>query len=1013
MLGGDGPIVKALDRLFLGAISAATVGGSEVALGLIDGKLEVARLSRELISGLRDRFNGLSRYNRTQRLEAAHAIIVTVAFFEALEGLNLPFSTGDVHLTHEDVLRVSHPRAIHHLVNTPFWLPAMHRPFEDNLHELETHYGTLSTRYRAFLSGLGLWDRLDETQRARTNHALKVETPPAAVLRYAALYRQLCVDFPEFALWADLGQQHATRDVVRSGFAELEAALTGLAPGRVPTHQLQSIAKANRAPLNEPIYRATDLPARLRMPTLEAAYVTPSFRTMETESAANLSVDDRWIGAVRNDLAAFLAAYVTSSRALAAPLVVLGQPGAGKSVLTKMVAAQLPAGQFLPIRVPLRSVPAEAPIQEQIEHAVKLLTHERVDWADLARSAAESGVVPVVLLDGLDELLQATGVHQANYLTEVARFQREEQAQDRAVAVIVTTRTAVADRCRLPEDSLALRLEPFDYHQIAAWLAVWNSANESYFRRERLRPLPPETATTQWELASQPLLLFMLALYDADKNALQAETETLAKAELYRRLLTRFAVREVGKHHPRLSEDGVAEAVDGKLLRLAIAAFGMLNRGRQWVTSQELDRDLAALLPSGPGSSEGFTARITAAEEVIGGFFFVHKAQAEQADNTLKTYEFLHATFGEYLVAFLLNRVIEQLRAQSGPTVFGGTHLQDGMLYALTSFSVLTDRAPVLGFLDELMGSSGEHRSLLLRLFRQREHRTDHSFSDYQPQPHTMIRRQACFSVNMVLLVAIAHVNLSAKELFGSKDDPVPVWRRLALLWKSALLDEEWQSLIGNLLVYRTMHEKQRDLQLGVRRVARLRQAPEPDWFQQDDLSDFYGEQSFLCLPSLELASHGTYELGLTHVPGAVRSLMDIWSGDDSSSDAYMRAANVHAIARLTSKARLFQTLARDIAQMPSDEAKAVLTHLADLAEGPRDVDQWVICALEVIARDSDALTLRPDALRDAVVARTRWNTTLVELGFALAAPPTESELAEVREADPILWHRARRAFNL
>ncbi|MGH3760180.1 hypothetical protein [Actinophytocola sp.] len=38
------------------------------------------------------------------------------------------------------------------------------------------------------------------------------------------------------------------------------------------------------------------------------------------------------------------------------------------------------------------------------------------------------------------------------------------------------------------------------------------------------------------------------------------------------------------------------------------------------------------------------------AQTVIGRFFLVHEAQASRDNARLKTYEFLHATFSEYLL---------------------------------------------------------------------------------------------------------------------------------------------------------------------------------------------------------------------------------------------------------------------------------------------------------------------------------------------------------------------------
>ena len=110
-----------------------------------------------------------------------------------------------------------------------------------------------------------------------------------------------------------------------------------------------------------------------------------------------------------------------------------------------MLAARLPAADFLVVRVPLREVPIELDLQDQIEHAVRRETGERITWPDLTRAAG--GALPLVLLDGFDELLQVTGVSQSDYLLKIAEFQEREAVLDRPVAIVVTSRSAVANCC--------------------------------------------------------------------------------------------------------------------------------------------------------------------------------------------------------------------------------------------------------------------------------------------------------------------------------------------------------------------------------------------------------------------------------------------------------------------------------------------------------------------------------------------------------------------------------------
>ena len=81
------------------------------------------------------------------------------------------------------------------------------------------------------------------------------------------------------------------------------------------------------------------------------------------------------------------------------------------------------------------------------------------------------------MLDGFDELLQAAGVNRYDYLEQVREFQRRQLAIGRPVAVIVTSRTVVADRVRYPAGSVALQLQPFDDDQVRQWLMVWRRHN--------------------------------------------------------------------------------------------------------------------------------------------------------------------------------------------------------------------------------------------------------------------------------------------------------------------------------------------------------------------------------------------------------------------------------------------------------------------------------------------------------------------------------------------------------
>jgi hypothetical protein len=192
-------------------------------------------------------------------------------------------------------------------------------------------------------------------------------------------------------------------------------------------------------------------------------------------------------------------------------------------------------------------------------------------WVPVADSA--DGALPVIILDGFDELLQATGVDRSDYLERVQEFQQQQEAMGLPVVVIITTRTVVADRARFPQGTTAIKLDPFDEPRISRLVGIWNRANARTANGDgdSNGALTTEAVLRYRDLAEQPLLLMMLLIYDAEDGALRHTDRHLTHGELYERLLAMFARREVDKHHSGLGRDDLAEAVEGELRRLEVA----------------------------------------------------------------------------------------------------------------------------------------------------------------------------------------------------------------------------------------------------------------------------------------------------------------------------------------------------------------------------------------------------------------------------------------------------------
>ncbi|MER6957404.1 hypothetical protein [Streptomyces sp. NPDC000618] len=800
-----------------GALTAATGPAPELVLSLFGADAQLAELSRSLVSSTAERIQGLGRFERSERLAAAHAVIVVAAFGDAMARVQLPFDvralattrTDSVRLATGDVPESSRLATVaEHLLRSHVPLPSPHEPYETTLIALRGFYASMSGHMEAYISGLAVWDRLTSAAREEVRVILHDRIPGSALTFYEEMFRQLAVDFPDVGVWADQVDHRATRVAVR----RLEESVTRLVDGDLPTGRLAALRRAGALLLDTPVLGAEETTAGMAIPSLREAYVSADFRAAGFGMADRLTSEAWWQQhEVRAGLDGFLEGFLTAPKAVEVPVLLLGLPGSGKSLLTKVLAARLPAEDFLVVRVPLRNVPADSGVQDQIEAAIRQATGERtMDWADVVRASGPA--LPVVLLDGFDELLQATGLHQSDYLERVANFQQREAALGRPLAIVVTSRTVVADRARLTPGGIAIRLEPFSAAQTGQWLELWNCKNAAYFSRHGLRPLAAEQALAQPDLASQPLLLLMLALYDAQDNAYQREAGALAGFELYERLLARFAHREVLKHESRLTDEDLSQAIEYELLRLSVAAFGMFNRGRQWVTEDELETDLGTLLPRQASPSTGLRAALSGAQTTIGRFFFIHRAEAFRDDVRLRSYEFLHATFGEFLISRLVARELQDLMASERAEARRArrSHTDDSFLYALLSFAACVGRGPVVAFLVEALRplplrDREELRQLLLRLFHESDDdRPVSIYASYLPRQHSVPAAPAFYRANLLLLLLVVADEISVRELFPAAGQPVRAWRNTMLLLESQLREHEWRALADRLRPERT-----------------------------------------------------------------------------------------------------------------------------------------------------------------------------------------------------------------
>ncbi len=704
-------IIGAVDKLtgLVLVLSPIALGPQALpALTLLGTKNELFKTLQAVMKKLLARKNDPAV--REQRLAAAFCITCYAAFFEELdetmelirnllgapEDRALQLNEAGLHRLKQAAKGTEEDEAAGSLDATPLALPHPAQPFSDHLTQLETLYTALSTGLMRVIVEAESWSSASEDARAKAQVLIEGLSSKAQK-RFQSLYLQLATTYEEFFIWSNLQEHAATRkrsieltqtlqahlELTKQSKRNLDIGLAKLGkavdllPARLAETEanevLTALGKAYTARNNQPIIEergnADEGASFLRYPTKADIFVPQAYRAIRYSRKRSLEDEAVWVSAkTHENLGAFLLSFLSSPYSLEAPLLLLGHPGSGKSLLTEILAARLLGPAFTPIRVELRDSDAENEIQAQIEEQIKKDTGRDVSWSSIA-SYLECHP-PLVIFDGYDELLQASGKVFANYLVKVREFQRREAVQGRPVRALVTSRITLIDKAIVPDGSTVVRLAPFDEARRKRWIAIWNKHNAPYFAASKTRPFRLPDDSNVVPLAEQPLLLLMLALYDSEENAL-ADSGGLDRTRLYASLIERFIVREREKEErgevwASLSEREQRNEVDRDMERLGAAALGMFNRRNLYIMAGDLNDDLR-FFQLEREVANGFGARLSQADLLLGSFFFVQESRSGSAatgNEVGSAFEFLHNTFGEFLTAdFILRASLNEASA--------------------------------------------------------------------------------------------------------------------------------------------------------------------------------------------------------------------------------------------------------------------------------------------------------------------------------------------------------------
>ncbi len=335
------------------------------------------------------------------------------------------------------------------------------------------------------------------------------------------------------------------------------------------------------------------------------------------------------------------------------PIILLGNPGAGKSMLSKMFAGLLcETTDFIPFLIKLRSVASSsASISEHINKGLQnsIENTSDVNWLEWAKEFRNR--IPVIIMDGFDELMQTSNRELNGYVDAIREFQEKAISSGICVRIILTSRVTVMQDVSIPEYTKIIKLDSFDVKRRDLWINKWNDAQE----KPKYKFAIPKNDKIEL-LAKEPLLMFMLAVYDFENGELQhmANDKSFNQSKLYDSLLNKFIKRQLDKSATFKDASKTAKDNEEELfrLRLGMIALMMFMNDTTSRDTQKLMEEMTAF---------GIHKSSMQAENILGGFFFIHENKSTTESDVEKfNYEFLHKTFGEFLAADFILRVAKK-----------------------------------------------------------------------------------------------------------------------------------------------------------------------------------------------------------------------------------------------------------------------------------------------------------------------------------------------------------------
>lgn len=688
---GDLKLLFELTGLFLGNPDGNAIEAVIDVLAEKKGVIDATERVLEVVKNLEEPVYK----DRVEKMRFAYGLLYYTAFFDALDG-NMPdnirkklkplpneqrnlsrSAVGSAGVVPKEQCGIVFPNICFDLNEVDKYLIEL--------------YEAMASGYTEFVKGLAFEEEASEKDYILFREAAN-GLPKKALDTFHDQYLTLCKDFNEFYIYtsiewktelvATLDNRYnslistamCNRNSIEAGMSELRRIVQNV-PHQIKHEEVMQVADAMRnhyqKDVTNPLIDSDKDVDSLEFPRIDEAFIPQAYKLLKYNNGQLIGIKKAWADKeICQDMAAFWARYLVDMDSIDSLLLILGEPGSGKSLLTRVISARLSSKSSVIVRIPLREHDVEKSIESIVCERLNIDgdTAENITRFKWFTDEFPSDAITLIF-DGYDEVQQATGMVYRQFLNRLKEFQNNCRENNRPVRIVVTSRETLIDKAEIPKGTTIMKLLEFDNARKKSFIHIWNEYNHDILAEGGLNDFAlPDGNDDLKSLSSQPLLLTMLAIYDADfdnrRNALASDKEKgekLDRTNLYDKLLRRFIRRELKKGKRKYDNSFFEELdhsdqdgmVNNEMKKLGVAALGMFIREKLSIRIEELDADFikTEIVKSIPRSQDSTALRN--AETFLGSFFFIHNPRLKTfgEDEKDASFEFLHKTFYEFLVA--------------------------------------------------------------------------------------------------------------------------------------------------------------------------------------------------------------------------------------------------------------------------------------------------------------------------------------------------------------------------